>query len=75
MTFNTGRHYTPEGQVIKAMIVDVIQGDFWEETEYLVHFWDQSRHIWGEITISEFSEREIVSAYDKGGYKSIPQFN
>lgn len=67
MTFNTGRPYTEAGQVIQAKVVEGCDafGD------YVVHFADHSRHIYGEVRVCDFSTDSIMNAYDNGNYVNI----
>lgn len=60
ITFNTGRKYTAEGQIIKATLHD----------DGVITFMDHSRHIdgqFGPITPPQPLTKELVmAAYDAG---------
>lgn len=66
ITFNTGRKYTAEGQVIKATLHE----------DGIVTFFDHSRSIDGQFAILDdvfFNKETIMSEYDAGRYKSTQQ--
>lgn len=68
--FNTGRQYTPEGQVIVAWVHNE-QTDEWG-TSYCVRFFDKTRNITGEISFCHaFTENAIMAGYDAGNYKCV----
>lgn len=70
--FNTGRQYTPEGQVVVAYQVG--EPDIDEEfgmTFLTVRFIDLSRMVSGEITITELTERAVMHFYDMTSYKNV----
>lgn len=78
-TFNTGRLYTAQGQIIEAMIVKTVVCDdgFANVT---IQFNDTSRMIKGEFTTLQFDDiimslydvkREVMAAYDSGRYVNI----
>ena len=50
VTFNTGRLYTKEGQIVTAELRD----------NRTVAFDDHSRMIWGEFQLSEFSLGDTI---------------
>lgn len=64
ITFNTGRKYTAEGQLVKATLYD----------DGLVTFHDISRMITGEfeldLDIFSFDQAEVMARYDNHHYKT-----
>lgn len=68
--FNTGRQYTPEGQVIVCWLVDEGTDDGGQFAT--VRFFDTARNITGEIATQHYTtERRIMEMYDGGFYKEI----
>jgi hypothetical protein len=70
--FNTGRTYTPEGQIVIAYQVG--EPDHDEEfgmTFLTVRFIDLSRMVSGEVGVTELSERAVMHMYDHGSYKGV----
>lgn len=76
IVFNTGRHYSPEGQVISARVVEEIPEanrlicDF---PEFVVLFDDKTRGIRGEVKVIPWNnnlitQEEIMREYDTGRY-------
>lgn len=68
--FNTGRLYTSQGQIMRAM---------WEQDSEVIHFADFSRACHGTIPCptyaAEFTRpgslaRFVMEHYDRGGYVS-----
>lgn len=79
IVFNTGRHYSPEGQVISARVVEEIPEcnrllvDF---PEFVVLFDDKTRMIRGEVKVSPWNnglitQEEIMREYDAGRYTPV----
>lgn len=70
-TFNTGRYYAPEGQVIEVTILSTKDSDILPGIpEHKVKFVDQSRHISGVVEIiGEVTERSVMAEYDAGRYQ------
>lgn len=73
--FNTGRYYSPEGQIIEAQEfgtpLDLIDWfDFTKNEQYVV-FNDLTRQIKGKIPFCKLCEEEIIKAYDEGNYEQI----
>ena len=76
-TFNTGRGYTPEGQIIsyEATLVKVEGDDFFTGYDATIKFDDDSRMISGDIecyfvnkpSVKEV-EAELLYMYDQGKY-------
>jgi hypothetical protein len=64
ITFNTGREYATEGQIIHAF--DLSDGR--------VHFVDVTRYLDGVLRCA-FNERAILRAYDEGGYNKYADFD
>lgn len=63
ISFNTGRPYTAEGQIIKATLHE----------DWIVTFWDRSRMIDGQFSLESwetFDSRTVMRKYDQGAYKS-----
>jgi len=71
--FNTGRSYTPEGQVIVAYQVGESEKDedFPEVEWVVVRFLDLSRMVSGEITTMGLTESNIMGLYDAGHYRNV----
>lgn len=70
--FNTGRTYTPEGQVVIAYQVgEEAQDEDFGLTFLTVRFVDVSRMVSGEVTVTALSERQVMTEYDNGRYKNI----
>lgn len=68
--FNTGRQYTPEGQVIVAWVHSKTEDEFGDS--YVIRFFDVSRGITGEISWSpDFNQVAVMRAYDVGSYKCV----
>ncbi|MBX4911328.1 hypothetical protein HJA82_28880 [Rhizobium bangladeshense] len=73
--FNTGRRYTTEGQVIRAV---------WDKENEVIHFADLSRAVNGSIEAPEWEitfttpgglARFVMERYDRHVYKnSLPSF-
>lgn len=63
--FNTGRHYTANGQRITATLHD----------DGVVTFHDHSRMIDGEFTLhcAPFDRETVMAIYDSHAYKSGPR--
>ncbi|AGC36187.1 hypothetical protein B7L88_gp101 [Rhizobium phage RHEph10] len=68
--FNTGRLYTKEGQVIRAV---------WDKENEVIHFADTSRAVNGSIEAPEWDisfttpgglARYVMERYDRHAYKS-----
>ena len=72
-SFNTGRKYTAEGQIIE-----------WEQIEDTVYFYDRSRMINGKFKVPEpyllssdfkveilVDKNLIMNMYDQGKYENI----
>jgi len=71
LNWNTGRMYTPEGQLIEAALVASDEDEF-GFTWHTVEFHDRSRMVSGRITnLLDFTETAIMAAYDAGYYQSI----
>lgn len=68
--FNTGRHYSEKGQIIKAVVIAINEDPDWFD-EYVVLFHDTTRNIVGQVEIMEFSSDEIVDSYDRGWYTNL----
>jgi len=66
--FNTGRQYTPEGQLIEAWVV-FIDNSLPESPLLGVYFNDTSRMISGYVKVRELTERAVMDAYDNGRYE------
>jgi hypothetical protein len=78
--FNTGRGYTPEGQIINAMVVEIVPDTdpdaVFVGVTYKAVFYDKSRHISGEISFwmpdgdGRFNLREeVMRKYDHNQYE------
>lgn len=69
--FNTGRQYTPEGQVIVAWIHSEGKDEF--GAYVVVRFFDMSRNITGELNtpLHFVSNDYIMDLYDNGHYKCV----
>ncbi|QWS69930.1 hypothetical protein [Vibrio phage vB_VpS_PG28] len=73
LNFNTGRHYSPEGQVIECVIIEFLPDEdgFDLFDEYRVQFHDKSRDIKGVVTVSELTQTAIMQEYDANNYEQI----
>lgn len=76
--FNTGRFYSKEGQIIKAVEYGTLYEDLnWfndEDIETLVQFVefdDTTRGIKGRIKFCRLTEEDIMRQYDLGNYQNI----
>lgn len=70
--FNTGRQYTPEGQVIVAYQVDEPGKAPGSDFDWItVRFIDTSRMVSGEVFIPSLTERDVMASYDGGYYKNV----
>ncbi len=70
LSFNTGRHYSPDGQPIEAEIV-AVSGDPELFPDLHVKVVDTARHMKIEVVVDDFSQDAIMKAYDEGNYKNI----
>lgn len=67
--FNTGREYTPDGQVIVAWVVHESADEF--GPIYTVRFQDTSRRVGGEIKgLGAFTQEAVMARYDLTQYNS-----
>ena len=64
ITFNTGREYATEGQIIHATKLD----------DERVHFVDVTRYLDGVVRCA-FNERAILRAYDENDYNHYANFD
>lgn len=71
ITFNTGRHYSPEGQIIEAEGFHQNIEDILEDLTPYVIFNDKTRKIKGKIMGCTLVEDEIMLHYDSGNYEQI----
>lgn len=64
LKFNTGRTYTPEGQIIVAKEIEFegVKG---------VMFFDSSRDVDGFIHNCKLTEFDIMKGYDSNSYQPI----
>ena len=75
ISFNTGRHYSAEGQIIVATMYGVlIPFEEWlsgskEQGDYYVLFHDITRDIKGMVK-TDLTEPAIMNDYDNNDYKS-----
>lgn len=84
ITFNTGRSYTEEGQIITAIFIPERQDDYWEVQIGTLYFNDESRGIIGKFDKAQFllgdispleMETVLMAMYDKGGYDNISTYD
>ncbi len=72
ITFNTGREYSAEGQIIVATEFGCYDDIDWfgdsDINQYII-FNDITRGIAGKIELCELTETAIMEAYDKGQYE------
>ncbi len=77
LEFNTGRPYTPEGQLITAIEVNKWDPQDWFDdgrpNDSAVVFHDHSRQIIGKIMMGQLIESDIMYMYDKGHYTNISE--
>jgi len=64
ITFNTGREYAPEGQIIHATQLD----------NERLHFVDVTRYLDGVVRCA-FNDRAIMRAYDENDYNHYANFD
>ena len=73
--FNTGRSYTADGQIIRAI---------WDEDAETIHFADFSRACHGTIAAPTWAMSfhtpgglalHVMEAYDRGNYKTTTESN
>jgi len=70
--FTTGRQYGPKPQRIAWAVVDTIEDGF--TTDFRIAFVDSVRGISGDLLTWEDTNREVLVAYDAGGYTvSVPE--
>ncbi|MDH3978101.1 MAG: hypothetical protein OEU86_06260 [Gammaproteobacteria bacterium] len=69
ISFITGRHYSPtEPQKITAQILDIQHCNILDCDRYIVAFVDNVRMIENLVSVYEFSQSEILRAYDDCNY-------
>jgi hypothetical protein len=72
-TFNTGREYSPQGQIITVR--QDIDNETFEQTGILFH--DHTRGIWGQIDAVYSADNNLQSFvmrnYDAGNYSWHPE--
>ena len=77
-TFNTGRGYTSEGQIIDytALLTKVEGDDFFTGYDAIITFDDHSRQIYGTVECyfldepqANEIEKDLLAKYDAGKYK------
>lgn len=66
--FNTGRQYTPEGQLVEAWVLALDQS-IPELPLKVVYFKDRSRMIDGVVRVRSLTEKEVMEEYDHGRYE------
>ena len=66
--FNTGRHYSPEGQRIIAVQMGVVSDDIFKREYADIQFEDIDRNIGGILSCCLFTQDDIMRAYDQGEY-------
>jgi len=74
ITFNTGRGYSAEGQIIVAEEHgELLPIDEWldgaEQQEQYIIFEDKTRGIKGRIDFCELTEKSIMKNYDEKNYQ------
>lgn len=70
ITFNTGRPYSTEGQIITATIVGSYICDMFGDERLIVFMEDQTRMIDQYLDLSELTEKAIMQNYDNSYYVS-----
>lgn len=68
LKFNTGRGYSPEGQIITAVLVSTAPCPLFGTPLHAVDFHDITRGIRGRVMVCDFTEASVLAAYDRGGY-------
>lgn len=74
ISFNTGRMYSPEGQLIEAVEVNgpfEMSAFFDDEPEQYILFIDHSRQIAGKVKFTPCTESGVMQAYDNGWYNNV----
>lgn len=74
ITFNTGRKYSPSGQVIVATEFGTYDSQWFfqdEPKEQYIIFNDLTRNIKGRIDFCKLYENDIMRCYDNNNYTSI----
>ena len=66
--FNTGRQYTPEGQLVEAWVL-ALDRSIPELPLKVVYFKDRSRMIDGVVRVRSLTEKEVMEEYDHGRYE------
>ena len=79
-TFNTGREYSPEGQVIEYSTIETLVQDLYglgNDYTYVIDFSDLTRGIKGRVSVwfvmhgkepTQEIEAEILNQYDTNNY-------
>lgn len=65
LKFNTGRGYSPEGQIITAVLVSTAPCPLFGTPLHTVDFHDVTRGIRGRVTVCDFTEASVLAAYDR----------
>ena len=84
VTFNTGRKYTTEGQIITAVFIPERVDEEWELQIGTLYFNDESRGILGKYNHVSFNqglitghevEQVLMAMYDRGGYDFMSTYD
>ena len=68
LSFNTGRGYSSEGQIINCEVVGKTTCPILDEDMLEVRFDDVTRGITGVVTIYSLTQSEVMNAYDNNQY-------
>ena len=88
-TFNTGREYSPDGQIIEVVLINSKVSKFdHHDLFHIIHFNDTTRGITGELSLFDYDQELIKEGFKEGsafekailrqydhGYKDISASN
>lgn len=65
--FNTGRPYSDNGQPITVTLLDWEFNEIFDQPFYLVRMQDHARGLNFVYELTDFTERDLMSSYDRNG--------
>lgn len=71
LKFNTGRGYSPEGQIITAQLISAARCSVFGTLLHTVDFNDTTRCVKGRVVVDTFTPAAVLAEYDKGGYSDV----